>query len=178
MFKTLSSIQQYQNPWIRVREDIIERPSGEKGLYGVIEKADFAAILAIEDGFIHVVEQYRYPVKQRSLEIPMGTWPNNSQALAATELALAELQQETGYHAKQIEKIGFHHVENGTSTQGCHIFLASELEFVGKSLDPEEEDLTSTCIPLAEFEQKIIDGEIVDACTIACYGLAKLKGVV
>lgn len=177
MFKTLSSIQQYQNPWIKVREDIIERPSGAKGLYGVVEKPDFAAILAIQDGYIHLVEQYRYPVKQRSLEIPMGTWPK-LQEIEPTQLALAELQQETGYKANHIEKIGFHHVDNGTSTQGCYIFIATDLQFVGKSLDPEEEDLTSTKITLAEFEQKILQGEILDACTIACYALAKLKGLV
>lgn len=178
MFKTLSSTQQYQNPWITVREDIIERPSGEAGVYGVVEKADFAAILAIENGFIHLVEQYRYPIKQRSLEIPMGTWPNDQEGGEPCELALAELQQETGYKASNIQQIGFHHVDNGTSTQGCYIFLASGLEFVGKNLEPEEEDLISMQLPIKEFEQKIIDGEILDACTIASYSLAKLKGLV
>lgn len=174
MFKTLSSVVQYQNPWITVHEDIIERPSGENGLYGVIEKADFSAILAIEDGYIHLVEQYRYPIKQRSLELPMGGWPANEQG-CFSELALAELQQETGFQAKHIEQLGTHYVDKGTSTQCCHIFLATGLSFVGKSLEPEEEDMTSTTLSLAEFEEKIVKGDIVDACTIACYAIAKLK---
>jgi ADP-ribose pyrophosphatase len=58
------------------------------------------------------------------------------------------------------------------------VFFATGLTFVGKNLDPEEEDLESLAMPLVEFEQKIVDGEILDACTIACYGLAKLKGLV
>lgn len=176
MFKTLSSKQVYKNNWITVHEDIIERPSGKEGLYGVVTKNDFAAIIAIQDGYIYLVEQYRYPVKQRSLEIPMGAWSDQPNA-DPTELALGELQEETGYRAGQIEKIGFHHVDNGGSTQGCHVFWATELTFVGTNLDPEEEDLISLRLPLAEFEQKILSGEILDACTIASYGLAKIKGL-
>ncbi|WP_435236778.1 NUDIX domain-containing protein [Psychromonas sp. PT13] len=177
MIKTISSTEKYTNKWITVHEDIIERPSGATGLYGVVEKVDFAAILAIEDGCIHLVEQYRYPVKQRSLELPMGSWAEQPDA-DPMELALRELQEETGYAAGRIEKIGFHHVDNGTSTQGCHVFIATDLTFVGKNLDAEEEDLTSTKLSLLEFEKRIIDGTILDACTIACYGLAKLKGMI
>ncbi|MEI8633013.1 hypothetical protein P4S72_25285 [Vibrio sp. PP-XX7] len=58
------------------------------------------------------------------------------------------------------------------------MFFATNLTFVRKSLDAEEEDLISMKLPLHEFEQKIIDGTILDACTIACFGLAKLKGLV
>jgi 8-oxo-dGTP pyrophosphatase MutT (NUDIX family) len=177
MIKTISSVVKYKNQWITVSEDIIERQSGAKGLYGVVDKLDFAAILAIEDGYIYLVEQYRYPVKQRSLEIPMGSWAEQPNA-DPMKLALGELQEETGYQAGCIEKIGFHHVDNGGSTQGCHVFLATDLIFVGKNLDAEEEDLTSMRLSLSDFEQKIIDGVILDACTIACYGLAKLKGLV
>ncbi|TXR53480.1 NUDIX domain-containing protein [Reinekea thalattae] len=176
MYKTLSSTETYKNPWIRVREDIIERPSGEQGLYGVVEKNDFAAIIAVDNGQIHLVEQYRYPIAQPTLEIPMGGWTDQPDA-DPMQLALGELREETGYQADKIEKIGFHHVDNGTSTQGCHIFLASQLHFVGQQLDNEEEGLIACQIPLEVFEQKIISGEITDACTIACYGLAKLKGL-
>ena len=173
--KTLSTEIKYKNRWMTVHEDIIERASGNEGLYSVVEKNDFAAVLAVENGCIHLVEQYRYPIKQRSLELPMGAWQDQPD-MDPTELALAELQEETGYTAAHIEKLGFHYVDNGGSTQGCHVFLAKELTFVGKKLDAEEEDLTSTLLPLPEFEQRIIQGDILDACTIACYGLAKLMG--
>ena len=176
MIKTLSSKIVYKNKWMTVREDIIERDSGAEGLFGVVEKPDFAAIIAIENNKIHLVEQFRYPVAQRSLELPMGGWPDEPDA-DPLELALGELQEETGYFANQIQKIGFHYVDNGGATVGCHVFFATDLEFVGKDLDAEEEDLVSLTLTIAEFEQKIIQGEILDACTIACYGLAKLKGL-
>jgi 8-oxo-dGTP pyrophosphatase MutT (NUDIX family) len=177
MFKTLSSKLVYQNPWIRVHEDIIERPSGNEGLYGVVEKNDFAAIIAIEDDLIHLVEQYRYPIKTRNLELPMGSWTGKPDA-DPLALAHGELEEETGYRAANMTKIGFHYVDNGGSTQGCHVFFATDLTHVGNKLDVEEEDLVALKMPIKEFEKKIIEGEILDACTIACWGLAKLKGLV
>ncbi len=177
MIKTISSTAKYKNKWITVNEDVIERPSGARGIYGVVEKNDFAAILAIENGYILLVEQYRYPIKERSLEIPMGAWSGKPDA-DPLQLAIGELQEETGYTANKIEKYGFHHVDNGCTTQGCHLFFATDLQFVGKNLDAEEEDLISVKLSLPEFEKKIIDGQILDACTIAAYGLAKLKKII
>ena len=174
MIKTLSSTLKYQSRWLTVHEDTIERPSGAHGLYSVIEKVDFAAILAVQEGEIYLVEQYRYPIKQRNLEIPMGSWLEKPD-VDPMELARGELQEETGYHANSIQKIGFHYVDKGASTQGCHVFLATDLTYVGNNLDAEEEDLVSLTMPLEEFEQKISDGTIVDACTIAAYGLAKIQ---
>ena len=59
--RTLGSQVVYENRWMRVREDAIERPDGSRGLYGVVEKPDFVAIAAIDRpcGLVHLVEQYR-----------------------------------------------------------------------------------------------------------------------
>lgn len=177
VFKTLKSTLIYENAWLKLREDIIQRPSGKEGLFGIVEKPHFAAIIAIQAGQIYLVEQYRYAIDKRSLELPMGAW-NDQPDADPTLLALGELQEETGYKANQIELIGFQYVDKGTATHGCHVFFASDLSFVGKKLDEEEEDLVSVVMPIEEFEGKIVDGSVFDATTIAAYGLAKLKGLV
>jgi ADP-ribose pyrophosphatase len=76
---TLSSREVYRNRWMRVREDEILRGNGEKGIYGVVEKHDAAIILPIEfdgpgDGRIWLVEQFRYTIQERALELPQGGW--------------------------------------------------------------------------------------------------------
>jgi ADP-ribose pyrophosphatase len=38
----------YENRWMRVREDAIVRQDGSPGIYGVVEKADFAIIAPVE----------------------------------------------------------------------------------------------------------------------------------
>lgn len=177
MIKQVSSEEKYRNPWMSVREDIIERKSGALGIYGVIEKIDFASIIAIQDGKIQLVQQFRYPIQQNCIEIPMGAW-NDQPDTDPKTLALAELREETGYHANSIEEVGFHYVDKGSSKQRCHVFLATELTFVGTQLDKEEEDLISFSKPLAEFEKMIIRGEILDATSIASFALAKLKNMV
>jgi 8-oxo-dGTP pyrophosphatase MutT (NUDIX family) len=177
VFKVLSSKEIYKNKWMKLREDTILRPSGAQGIYTVVEKNNFAVIIALKDQNIQLVSQYRHPVQERSIELPMGAWPEKPDA-DPTELALGELQEETGYKAHHIEKLGFQYVDNGGGTMGAHIFFATELEFVGKNLDPEEEDLESFELPVAEFEAKIVSGEITDATSIAAFALAKFKGLV
>ena len=60
---------------MRVREDMIRRRDGSTGIYGVVEKPDFVVIVPVEDdGRVHLVEQYRYPVKGRYWEFPQGSW--------------------------------------------------------------------------------------------------------
>ena len=39
----------YKNRWMTVREDAILRSNGTAGIYGVVEKADFAVVAAIRD---------------------------------------------------------------------------------------------------------------------------------
>jgi hypothetical protein len=47
----------YENRWMRVREDATRRRDGTPGVYGVVEKVDFAVIAPIEDGMTWLVEQ-------------------------------------------------------------------------------------------------------------------------
>ena len=56
--RTTSSREVYRNDWIRVREDAFELDDGSTGIYGVVEKADFALVVPEQDGGFWLVEQY------------------------------------------------------------------------------------------------------------------------
>lgn len=174
--KTLESKVVYQNRWIKVREDQIQRPSGAKGLYSVVEKVDFAVILPLQDGYVHLVEQYRYPVQKRYWELPQGSWEDSPEADHAL-LAAGELQEETGLLAGKMSYLGHQYLAYGLSNQGYHMYLATDLSFKATNLDVEEEGLISKKVTIAEFEQMILSGEIKDATTVNTYGFAKLKGL-
>ena len=169
----LASEVVYQNRWMTVREDKIARPQGGTGIYGVVEKPDFAVIAPVEDGLIHLVEQYRYPVQARYWELPQGSWESGSGDPAA--LAAAELRQETGLVARSVLHTGHLFVAYGYSTQGFDVFLASELEQFSAAPEVEEEGLIARAFPVEDFASMIDDGTIVDATTVAVYGLLKLK---
>src|SRR5580698_8923477 len=101
---TLSTREVYRNPWMRVREDQILRSNGQKGIYGVVEKDDSAIILPIDNGRIWLVEQYRYPIQERALELPQGGW--ELQDVDPEELARGELKEEIGLEAEQMTQLG------------------------------------------------------------------------
>src|ERR1700712_17154 len=92
--ETTASRIVYRNRWMSVREDSILRANGQAGIYGVVEKTDFATIAALQDGQLWLVEQYRYPVGQRFWEFPQGSW--EGQDVDPLILARAELREETG----------------------------------------------------------------------------------
>lgn len=175
--KQLSSTIVYQNNWMSVREDKIERASGQQGIYGVVDKPDCAAIIAIDKGMIHLVNQYRYTVQGNYWELPQGAWESNPTA-NHLELAKGELKEETGLIAHSMTYIGAQFIAYGFLNQTCHIYLASDLTKSATQLDLEEEDLISQAFTLTEFEQMLINGDIKDCVTTAAYGLAKLKGLV
>jgi len=50
MWSTVSSHVVYENPWIRVREDVVVRPDGEPGIYGVVEvRSPAVFVVAVTD---------------------------------------------------------------------------------------------------------------------------------
>ncbi|GAC31542.1 NUDIX domain-containing protein [Paraglaciecola polaris] len=174
--QTLTSTVIYENKWMRLKEDKIRRSSGSEGIYGVVEKPDFVVILPVQDGYIHLVEQYRYPIKKRCWELPQGAWEQNPDADHAL-LAAGELKEETGLVANKMHYLGQQYLAYGFCNQKYHIYFATQLTFTEMSLDPEEEGLITQKISLASFENMIISGEIQDASTVNAYGIAKLKGM-
>ncbi|MBF0199053.1 MAG: NUDIX hydrolase [Planctomycetes bacterium] len=175
--KTVKSKIVYKNKWMSVREDEIIRPSGNSGIYGVVDKPHFAVVIPFEDNHVYCVEQYRYPVNERCLEFPQGAWESNPD-MEPVKLAAAELQEETGLIAAKMIHVAFQYLASGYSSQGYHIYLATELSQSETRFDEEEENLITKKIPIDEFELLLTSGSIKDATTSNAYGLAKLKGIV
>jgi ADP-ribose pyrophosphatase len=173
---TLTSRIAYENPWTRVREDIIHRPDGTQGLYGVVERSDFVVVVPLQDGRITMVEQYRYPVRARQWEMPMGMW-EHAPGTEPDVLAAAELREETGLIAGRLTYAGQMFQGAGYSTQRGHIFLATELTQGTTERETSEQDMICRSFPLAEVEQMVRDGTIKDAMSIAALGLLRLKGL-
>jgi ADP-ribose pyrophosphatase len=166
---TLSSREVYRNRWMRVREDEILRSNGQKGIYGVVEKEDGAIILPIDDGRVWLVEQFRYTIGERALELPQGTWERPIEN--PEDLARGELQEELGLNAAQMVQLGSMWIAYGFTRQREHIFLATGLTPAENKPDAEEHDLIAHSVSIVEFERMMLDGTIQDECTLAAWGL-------
>ena len=174
---TLSSREVYRNHWMRVREDEILRANGERGIYGVVEKHDAAIILPIEfdslgAGRIWLVEQFRYTIQERALELPQGGWEMEIEN--PEELARGELREEIGMDAAHMTRLGTLWIAYGFLRQRQHVYLATGLTPAQAEPDAEEHDLAVHPVPLAEFERMMLDGVIRDNCTLSAWGLYQL----
>jgi 8-oxo-dGTP pyrophosphatase MutT (NUDIX family) len=169
--QTISSREVYRNPWIRVREDKILRSNGQPGIYGVVDKDDCAIIIPIdfETNRIWLVEQFRYTIQQRALELPQGGWETAIEN--PEDLARDELQAELGLRASEMTYLGGLWIAYGFTNQKQHVFLATGLTPAEKVPDPEEHDLIPHVVPVDEFERMMLAGEIRDTCTLAAWGL-------
>lgn len=175
--KQLSSSIVYQNKWMTVHEDKIQRESGTEGLYGIVEKPDFAIIIPIMEDSLILVDQYRYPLQRRSLEFPQGACENNPD-ISPEDLAIMELKEETGLIAGSMQHISKQALAVGFCTQYYNIFVATNLKAEEASPEEEEEGLTVLKVKIIDFEQMILRGDIVDATTCNAFGLAKLRGLI
>jgi len=175
-FKTISSREVYRNKWTRVREDVIERADGQRGIYGVVDK-DLACIViplesTAEGEFVTLVEQYRFTVGGRFMELPQGGW---EQADADPEaMARGELREETGLSAARMTLLATLQIGYGVLNQKQHVFLAEGLTQGERELDAEESDLVVHRVSVAEFEAMLVDGTIVDNCSAAAWGIYRL----
>ena len=166
---TLSSREVYRNHWMRVREDEILRSNGSTGIYGVVEKEDGAIILPIDQGRVWLVEQFRYTIQERALELPQGGW--EIEVENPEELARGELKEELGMAAAEMTYLGWLWIAYGFTRQKHHVFLATGLTPTQNDPDPEEHDIVVRSVPVTEFEEMIFDGTIRDNCTVSAWGL-------
>lgn len=168
-----SSSTVYENPWMRVREDRFRRRDGSSGTYGVVDKQDFSIVIAEQDGLLHLVEQFRYPIGRRSWEFPMGGWPAGRSG-TMLELARAELQEETGLTADSWSLLGNLHEAPGFCSQGFGVYYATDLSNGAHDREDSEIDMVHQTFTRSELRSMIVDGVIVDGTTIAAYGLLLL----
>ncbi|GGA77170.1 ADP-ribose pyrophosphatase [Edaphobacter acidisoli] len=174
--KTISSREVYRNPWTRVREDVIERANGQRGIYGVVDKDPASIIIPLEqtpqDEFVYLVQQFRYTVGGTFMEFPQGGWEQAE--VLPEELARGELREETGLTAERMTLLSTLQIAYGVMNQRHYVYLAEGLTMGEHDRDPEEHDLVVRRVSVDEFEAMVLDGSIVDNCTVAAWGLYRL----
>jgi ADP-ribose pyrophosphatase len=110
-----------------------------------------AVILAIDNGHVILVEQYRVPLGRMSLELPAGLVGDEEDGEGAAAAALRELEEETGYRAARMVDLGRFHASPGMSSEGFTLLRAEELTRVGAGGGVESEDIIVHRVPLDEL---------------------------
>ena len=109
-----------------------------------------AVILALDDGHVILVEQYRTALKAHSLELPAGLVGDEQEGEAIEAAAIRELEEETGYRAERVVDLGRFHASPGMSSEGFNLLRAEGLTKVGEGGGVGGEDIKVHRVPLEE----------------------------
>ncbi len=127
-----------------------------------------AVILAIDDGHVLLVEQYRVPLGRNCIELPAGLVGDHddNKDEDPSIAAIRELEEETGYRAGTIEDCGEFYSSPGMVSESFSLFKADNLTKVGDGGGVEGENITVHRIKLellSDFiEQKRSAGAGID----------------
>ncbi|MFJ1615934.1 MULTISPECIES: NUDIX hydrolase [unclassified Streptomyces] len=168
MIETLSSATAYTNPWMTVLEDRIVHASGHEGIYGYVDKPDFALIIPRTDTGFWLIEEFRYPVRARRWAFPQGSWPSGTSGDKA-DLARAELVEETGLHAEHLCWLGRLDTAHGMTSQGMHVFVAEGLRSGTPRREVTETDMIHEHVTDEQLAEMITQGRFVDSGSLAAY---------
>jgi ADP-ribose pyrophosphatase len=142
----------------------VRLPSGREAKREIVRHPGAVALLVIDAaGQVILVRQYRRAADRYLLEIPAGTREAGEDADAC---ARREVQEETGYAAAQVERLGGFFSAPGFCTEFLDCYLCTDLG--PTDLHPEEdEDLELVHLSLDDTWAAAARGEITDAKTLA-----------
>jgi ADP-ribose pyrophosphatase len=162
----------YQGRIFRVSAETVTLPNHQVIRLDVVRHPGASAVVPIkEDGTVLLIHQFRHAAGGYLYEVPAGTLaPGES----PDNCALREVEEETGYRAGRLVRLGGIVTAPGFCDEQIHLYLATELQQSRQSLD-HDEILTVVEMPLAEAIAKVYDNTIRDAKSIAALVLANEK---
>jgi len=162
--KTLSSQLIYDGRAVRLRVDTVKTPSGRETTREIVEHSDCVAIIAIDaDNNVLLVNQFRKAAERELLEIPAGGIDPGEDPVTTVR---REMQEETGYLPRRVERLGGFYSAPGYSTEYLYLYLATDL--IPSQLHAEDtESIKVVRVPVAQVPSLITSGKICDAKSIA-----------
>ncbi len=152
---------------VDIYQDRMQLPDGSEENFDFIKHKGAAAVVPVlDDGRIVMVRQYRNAIDSYTLEIPAGGLNGADEPTKVA--AHRELEEETGYRAdiKDVEFLISLYTTVAFCNEKIDIYVASNLTKTCQHLD-DDEFIDVKIFTIEELTQKIFDGEIVDAKTIA-----------
>ena len=163
-FERLSREVLVDNPWHRYCKDRYTQRDGSEGVYYYVDMPGSCGIIPIfDDGSTVLLHTHRYLLGGDFYEFPIGGMKDGEDPL---EVAKKELCEEAGLVAAEWTSIGQFAPYKGVATETTYFFLARDLTWTERELEPSE-GITVHRMPLAEAREKIVAQELGDGQSMA-----------
>ncbi len=164
-WRARSSRLVHRNPWLSLREDIVEMPSGETTTYGVVTLGNCVGVLPfVDEDTVLLIRQYRYVAGMVRWEMPTGGVHSDEPFEVAAQ---RELLEETGHRAGDLSHISSFHTSKSVVDETAHLYVARDLSTVEDwSGGDSTEFIEIRPTPWERVVEMVRSGEISDAMTI------------
>lgn len=172
--RTLSSKVAYRCKYMRIIEEDFTFDGKIVHKYYLMDRSNYVIVIAKDEKYFYLIEQYRYTTKSRLLQVVAGAIEKGETPVRA---ARKELREEAGITAKEMKKIGWFYSYYGASDQKAHVFLAQGLKFGKQDLQglEKESDVRLRKYSFLEIKKMIKNNKIKDKDTLSAFCIYMLK---
>jgi len=163
-------------PWMRLVDHDVRLPDGSARSYLVDETVPYAAAVLVVDGdAVILTRQYRHPLGRWIHDLPGGgPFPGET----PEQTARRELEEEVGLVAADLTPLCVFAPNPGRSSWLVHLFAATgDLAEGAVDLSDPAEQVRPVRMPIAELDDRIASGDIIDATLLIARGAAARAGV-
>ncbi len=161
--KTVESKTVFAGKVFDVHSDKVVIANGEVKPREVVIHSGGVTIVAVHDGKILLVKQFRYGAQDILFELPAGKLDHGNEDVLSA--AKRELEEETGYTAKKWTSLGHLFTTPAICSEKLYLFFAQDL-VAGKPHPDEDEFIEYVEVEKEKVFEMIKTGEISDAKTI------------
>lgn len=115
---------------------------------GRVGGVEAAVIIAIDQGHVILVEQYRVPLGRPCLELPAGLIGDEDAGETAEMSAARELEEETGYRPAKCIPLGTFYASPGMVSECFTLIRAEGLTRVGEGGGTADENIIVHRVPV------------------------------
>lgn len=120
----------------------VERKKGKEAV---------AVIAETDDGKVILTEQFRRPMNARVIDWPAGLVGDEDPSADAAETAKKELEEETGYVCKSVERLAKGPTSPGITSEQVSLYRARGVRRKGEGGGVGGEDITVHTVPRGEL---------------------------
>lgn len=153
---------------------IVAKRRGPWEYVGRARNIGAAVILAVEDGHVLLVEQWRVPLQRRCLELPAGLVGDETEGEDIATSAARELEEETGWRVERIEVVGEFASSPGMVSETFTLVRAHGLTQIHAGGGVADEDIVTHRVPMnavgAFVAAKRAEGCLIDVKILTLLG--------